>query len=169
MATRKTYEVVGTDRMLSKYMKIMVETDHGQVPRRIVFKGNFRTKKKGQYSTSDPALIEAMDKHIARAGARSEFICLREKKIPDSKVDPTPRVVQTSEGEMRFETDIDNPGAVKAVVVQKQRVGGVSTVQGAGKWLRDNVEGVTARDVANKDMVTRLAEKHHIVFVDLKQ
>lgn len=149
----------------------MVKTDQGPVPRLVDFRGNFRQKKKGRFDTSDQALIEAMDERIDRCikeGRRLDYICVREEKIPEKEVEATPRVVKTKDGEVRFETDVET-NEVKQVLTQKQKVGGISDFQGMAKWLKENIDGVTHKDVNNKDKATRIAAEHNIDFVDLKQ
>ncbi len=193
MAVEKTYEVVGSNKMLTRHMKFMVKVPQGDghiiVPRSITLKGHIRPRRiKGRLITSEPALIEAIDQRIVNAGNKTGIICLSEKQIDDSLADKTPDVVQTKTGENRFINEVqateiegnpDKPDADTGdtspadqpppppVITQKKEVPGISRVQDAKEWLLKNIDGLKTRDVTNKDQITRVASDNNIIFVDL--
>lgn len=176
MAVKKTYEVVGTKKTLTRSMKVMVKAmrdddTYTYVARYLKLKGKTRpVPSKGRMSTSDPALISALDSRIERAGEKTGIICVKEEKIPDSQAERTPKIVETISGEERFEDNVD-PTMVKKnkpYIPDPTPVPGVTTMQAAAKWLRDNFEDVKSRDVSNKELVTRVAEQKNVKFVDLE-
>lgn len=157
--------------MLTLHTKVEVELPGGdKVTRYLKLKGKKRPRKeRGKLITSDPALIKALDNRIAYAGEKTSIICINEEEIPDSQAEKTPRVVETIDGEKRFETDVE-PHKVKEppqVKKKPREVPGVTTVMAAARWLRDNFDDITSRDVSNKGLVTRMAEKKNVVFPDL--
>lgn len=166
-AYRKTYVVNGPNKTLSRHLKVVVDTPHGKVARYISMKGHLRPKRvKGEFTTTDPQLIAAMDARIENAVGQPDFYCKSEVEIDPSEARSTP-IVETTTGEMRFEGDVDENLVKRRLPVDKKSVPGVSRVMDAAAWLRDNVEGVTARDVSNRDKITRLAVANNIEFPDL--
>ena len=194
MAVKKTYEVVGSKNMLTRHMTFMVEVPQGDgkviVPRSVTLKGHIRPKRtKGRLTTSEPALIKAIDQRIENAGMNTGIICIREVKIPDSEVEKTPRIVKTKGGETRFITEVssvevvkvlspdenpeekseeEKPVAPSPIVKPVKEVTGVSKVQEAKAWLLKNIDGLTTREVSNKEMITRVAADNNIRFIDLQ-
>lgn len=185
MAVKKTYEVTGSAKMLTRHMKFMVEVPQGDkvvvVPRRITIKGHLRPKRRrGRFVTSEAALIKAIDQRIENAGVNTTIICVREEKIPDKEAEKTPEIVMTKSGETRFEDDVtpgeimeatqveeSEPAKTSTVAPSIKEVPGISRVQDAKVWLLENIPNLTTREVTNKDMITRVAEKNNIKFIDL--
>jgi len=172
MAVQKTYQVVGTLNMRTRHMKFMVEIVQGDktfmVPRYITLKGHLKPRKKGELTTSEPALIKAIDRRIERAGAKAGIICVNEVKIPDKDAEQSPLVVETMDGDIRFEDEV-RPSEVKTTFTpQVEVVGGMSNVQEARDYLLKKFDDVTTREVSNKGLVLKVAQEKNINFVDLK-
>jgi len=176
MAVEKTYQVASNGKILTLHAKVDVEVPRGEttvvVPRNITFKGSLRPRRrKGVFTTSEPALIIALDKRIEnaeRAGKRPDFIVLSEKIIPNAKVEKTPEVVETKDGDMRFETEVKPHEIVQKYQSPAEAIGGITTVQGAKKYLLEKFDDLTTRDVSNKENITKVAQKKNILFVDMQ-
>lgn len=126
--------------------------------------GSLKPKVNGKFSTTDPALIAAMDKDAARPGASYKVILKEDDPAPAPvKEDPAPPAPPAPEPEdpetPPKDTTDENPKTLSAEDVK--------TFHQARKFLTENIEGLTNGMLPNMIAIKEMAAKHNIVFPNL--
>jgi hypothetical protein len=157
MALRKTYQAIGFKTFdtyeLVKGQKVLIQfRSASHLP-----------NSKGQFTTSDPDLIEAMDNSSSYG---ISFTCVRTDEIEGPavrsiKVDeptPTPAPAPT------FDDDEESDLAPEKVGITK--VADITTIQAARDYLVKN-HGAVASKLPNGPAVKKFAAERKIEFIDL--
>jgi hypothetical protein len=112
--------------------------------------GTYDPRKNGQFNTSDPKVIEALEADIARVGAdKCTFKCIS------------------------TETFIDDEPAGATEPLDAKEIPGIKTVTAAKAWLLDASEegiikkGITSSMVKNRTDVLKIAKANNVTFTEL--
>lgn len=128
---------------------------------------SLRSYLKGTFTTSDPAIMEALENHKE---FDKEFYISKVrgeeggKEVVPEKEDE--KVKETQKVEIPEETATEPKKEVKAAKEVKT-VPGITKVIQAREYLLDNIKGISANSVSNKEKVLKMAANNNIVFPDL--
>lgn len=165
MGVRKTYQAFGF-KTLDTYE--MVNGAKALIQFR---SGNHAPDAKGQYTTENPDIIEALDKSTSYG---ISFKCIRTEKtagpepaVSKGKAAPetnTPPADDTNDTGTGADNTGDGNGAGKDDATE---VPGIATIQAAREYLVANC-GATASKLPNGPAVKKFAAEKKINFVDLQ-
>jgi hypothetical protein len=157
MAIRKTYQSI-------HFITHDTYVDANGKKVQVLFRGgSLKPRINGKYSTSDPAIIAALDRGLNAKGATYRLISSEDDGIEEP--------VQEVKAEVKAPKapPADPPAAPPADVPEGFiEVKDIATVQKARDYLVANFEGITAAKLPNGPAIKKFALENKIAFTDLK-